>query len=120
MGKEQFDNTVKVEWIEDDPRKMRLLETVRFTDSNGKAWIAQEQAIIDGASIPKFFWRVIGSPFIGYYRRASVIHDVYCFNQMRPAQEVHDCFLEMMIADGVPKIKAETMYFAVNTQGPRW
>ena len=120
MGKEQFDNTVKVEWLEDDPRLMRLLEPVKFTDSKGLVWVAQEQSLIDGASIPKFFWRVIGSPFIGYYRRSSVIHDVYCINQTRPAQDVHDCFREMMIADGVPDIRVETMYQAVNSFGPRW
>ena len=120
MGKEQFNNTVKVEWLSDDPRKMRLLEDVVFTDSKDRHWIALRGAIIDGASIPKFFWRVIGSPFVGYYRRASVIHDVYCENHLRPAQEVHDVFKEMMLADGVPDIKAETMYNAVNTFGPRW
>lgn len=120
MGREQFDNTVKVEWLEEDRRMMRLLETVRFTDSKGVVWVAQEQALIDGASIPKFFWRVIGSPFIGYYRRPSVIHDVYCVNQMRPAQDVHDCFYEMMIADGVPAVRAKTMFEAVDKFGPRW
>lgn len=120
MGREQFSNTVKSEWLEDDPRKMRILEDVVFTDSKGRKWIALEQSIVDGASIPRFFWRVIGSPFVGFYRRPSVIHDVYCVNQLRPAQEVHDCFLEMMLADGVTEKKAATMYNAVNSFGPRW
>lgn len=120
MGREQFNNTAKVEFIEDHPRNMRLLEDITFTDSNGRRWVALTGSIIDGASIPKFFWRVIGSPFVGYYRRASIIHDVYCVNQMRPAQEVHDCFKEMMISDGVPTIKAETMFNAVDKFGPRW
>lgn len=119
MGKEQFNNTVKVEWL-NDGRRMRLLERVVFTDKNKRRWIALQRSIIDGASIPRFFWRVIGSPFVGKYRRSSVIHDVYCENQLRPAQEVHDCFKEMLLADGVSKIKTDTMYNAVNTFGPRW
>ena len=51
---------------------MILLEDVSFT-SKGKIWTAPAGSVIDGASIPRFFWRVIGSPFIGYYRRASVV-----------------------------------------------
>jgi len=120
MGREQFSGTVKVEWVEDDPRKMRLLQTITFTDSKEQKWVAQELAVIDGASIPKFFWRVIGSPFIGFYRRPSVIHDIYCVNQMRPAQEVHDMFHEAMIADGVSEEKARIMFEAVDKFGPRW
>jgi hypothetical protein len=29
----------------------------------------------NGASIPRFFWRVFGSPFCGKHRRPSVLHD---------------------------------------------
>lgn len=117
---DQFSNTVKVEWSATDRRTMQLLEDIVFTDKNGKKWTAYAYSIIDGASIPKFFWRVIGSPFIGYYRRASVIHDVYCENQLRPAQDVHDMFLEAMLADGVPELRAHTMYQTVDKFGPRW
>lgn len=120
MGKEQFSNVVKVLWLEDNPRDMQLLEDVVFTDANGRKWIALAYSIINGASIPQFFWPVIGSPFIGYYRRPSVIHDVYCENHLRPDQEVHDMFFEAMIADGVPKDKAEVMFQAVDKFGPRW
>lgn len=120
MGREQFNNTVKVEWHPLHPRIMILLEDIIFTDSNGLEWLAPADSSIDGASIPRFFWRVIGSPFIGKYRRPSVLHDVYCANKSRPAQETHDMFLEAMIADGVQKSKAGIMYNAVDTLGPRW
>lgn len=115
-----FLNTVKVEWVPGEKRKMRLLEDFVFIDSNGLEWRAKKDSIIDGASIPRFFWRVIGSPFIGLYREPSVIHDVFCQNKSRPAQDVHDCFKEMMLVNGVSDKKAETMYNAVNTFGPRW
>jgi len=29
----------------------------------------------DGASIPRFFWRLIGPPMTGPYRKAAVVHD---------------------------------------------
>jgi len=115
-----FSGPVRVEWCEDDPRKMMLLEDIWYCDKSGKLWYAAKGRKIDGASIPKFFWRVIGSPFIGKYRRPSVIHDVYCDDKNEPAQAVHDVFKEMMEADGVSPEKMETMFQAVDKFGPRW
>ena len=34
----------------------------------------------DGASIPRFFWRVIGAPTCNEFLIASLIHDVLCEN----------------------------------------
>lgn len=118
--KAQFIGTVKVEWVPGNKRDMRLLEDFVFLDSDGREWRAKKGSIINGASIPRFFWRVIGSPFIGLYREPSVIHDVYCDSKSRPAQDVHDCFLEMMEVNGVSDKKSATMYNAVNSFGPRW
>lgn len=120
MGREQFDNTVKTMWVEDSPRDMIVLETVRFTDSAGQVWEAPQGSLVDGASIPRFFWRVIGSPFVGFYRRPSVIHDVYCVTRTRPWQDVHRMFHEAMLADGVSREKAAAMFDAVWRFGPRW
>lgn len=120
MGREQFSGPVDVRWLEDSKREMMLLENISFVDLKGVTWTAYQFDIIDGASIPEFLWDDVGSPYIGFYRRASVIHDVYCQRKSRPAQDVHDCFYEMMLADGVSKLKAKIMYAAVNKFGPRW
>jgi len=116
----QFDNTVKTEWLPGDPRKMRVLETINFIDSKGKIWTAPSDSIVDGASIPRFLWMVMGSPFVGLYRRASVIHDVYCVTRSEPHEAVHRMFYEAMLADGVDKEKATAMYHAVANFGPTW
>lgn len=115
-----FDNTVKTEWLPDDPRDMELLETINFIDSAGKIWIAPSGSIINGASIPRLFWRIIGSPFVGLYRRASVVHDVYCATRSEPHEAVHKMFLDAMLADGVSEEKALSMYQAVAMFGPKW
>jgi hypothetical protein len=120
MNREQFNTTVKTEWIECEERKMKVLETVTFKDKRGKIWTAPQYSIVDGASIPKFFWRIIGSPFIGHYRRASVIHDVYCVTRSESHHDVHHMFLDAMLADGVPYLKALEMYGAVKVGGPKW
>lgn len=116
----RFSNTVKTEWIEGDGHKMRLIESVTFTDDAGERWFAYAGDVIDGASVPRFFWRFIGSPFVGHYRRASVIHDVYCERKNRPRDAVNRMFFEAMIADGVPKLRAEIMYKAVSIGAGRW
>lgn len=114
-----FDKQVSATWL-DDGRSMKLDKSLIYVDSANKVWIAPTGSIIDGASIPVFMWRVIGSPFVGKYRRASVIHDVYCQLQDRPSVDVHDVFFEMMLEDGVPELKAFIIWIAARLFGPRF
>lgn len=115
----RFVGRIVAEWL-DDGRKMRLLEPFSYVDSRGARWDAPKGSVIDGASIPAFAWSIIGGPFEGKYRKASVIHDVACVTQIKPWQSVHRAFYEAMLADGVGSIKAKTMYAAVYHFGPRW
>jgi len=110
---------VEAAWLPDN-RSMRLLADVVFLDSYGITWEAPAGSKVDGASIPRFFWRVMGSPFTGRYRRASVVHDVYCAKQARPHRSVHRMFHEAMRADGVGRFRAWLMYQAVAKCGPKW
>lgn len=107
-----------VDWSED--REMKILQDFSFIDSNSVAWVCKAGSIVDGASIPRLFWKIIGPPLVGSYRRASVIHDVYCKSKARKASETHKVFYEMMLADGVPVNKAKLMYLAVKLAGPKW
>ncbi|MCJ8320426.1 MAG: DUF1353 domain-containing protein [Colwellia sp.] len=115
----EFVGDVKVSWLK-DPRKMQLLDAFQYQDKKGIKWDAPIDSVIDGASIPRFFWRFIGSPFIGKYRRASVIHDVYCVTKSSPHKQVHRMFYEAMRVDGVSYFKAKAMYLAVKVGGPKW
>lgn len=115
----KFSGFVVTCWMGEE-RKMLLETTLTYTDRAGKVWTAPGGSIVDGASIPRFFWRFIGGPFTGRYRRASVIHDVYCVTRTEPWQAVHRVFNEMMEADGVPWLKRKLMFLAVWNFGPRW
>ncbi|MCB0247952.1 MAG: DUF1353 domain-containing protein [Anaerolineae bacterium] len=119
-GLRGFNNSVKVEWLQG--REMRLLEDVTYTDAAGVEWTAHAGDVIDGASIPRLFWRFIGCPFVGEYRNASVIHDVYCQRKafLRPSKTVHQVFYDAMIFEGCPRWKAKLMHNAVKLFGPRW
>jgi hypothetical protein len=57
---------------------MKLLGDFHFNDSDGRRWRAPTGSQIDGASIPRALWTLVGSPYTGNYRRASIVHDVAC------------------------------------------
>lgn len=103
-----------------DGRSMELLANFSYLDPKGIQWDAPIGSIVDGASIPQFAWSIIGGPFEGKYREASVIHDVACDEHKRPWQDVHKAFYTAMMASSVNSLKAKVMYGAVYHFGPRW
>ena len=99
---------------------MRLLNDYGYVDKNGLAWWVPQGTVVDGASIPQIFWSIIGGPWDGPYRNASVIHDWYCSTRSHPWQDVHRMFYEAMLANCTSRLKAVAMYAAVWARGPRW
>jgi hypothetical protein len=61
-------------------RDMSLQEDFVYWDREGTRWAAPVGSEVDGASIPQALWSIVGSPFTGCYRRASILHDVACDN----------------------------------------
>ncbi|WP_244621776.1 DUF1353 domain-containing protein [Neomesorhizobium albiziae] len=114
-----FIGNVTARWNADG-REMTLIEPFGYIDPSGKAWEVPVGTTVDGASIPQFFWSIIGGPFDGMYRNASVVHDFYCQVKTRPYRDVHRVFRDAMGTSGVSERKAFLMYHAVNRFGPRW
>ncbi|AVH44963.1 M12 family metallopeptidase [Agrobacterium tumefaciens] len=116
----------------EDTGKCYLKNDLTFSDGNGLKWRAGkwvegsaetiETGTTDGASIPSWAQGIIGEPFKDEYLRAAVIHDHYCYkeNRVRKWRATHRMFLEALIADGVPSVKAKIMYAAVFLGGPKW
>lgn len=103
-----------------DGRKMEVIKEFGFKDKMERSWIVPAGWVVDGASIPSYLWSIIGGPFSGKYRDASVVHDYFCDMKRRPWQQVHEVFHEAMLHSGVSKTLAKTMYLAVYRFGPRW
>ena len=104
----------------DDGRTMTLERPFAFRDSSCQMWSVPARAIVDGASIPRALWTLIGGPFEGRYRAASVIHDWYCDQRSRSWSQVHRAFYEGMLAAGVGTSLANVLYAGVYVGGPRW
>ena len=74
-----------------------------------------EGFIWDGASLPRAVWSIIGSPFVGKYQKASLIHDYMCNNKSEyTLKYANKVFYTTMIAYGVNKSKAKIMTTCVN------
>ena len=76
-----FENDVVTIWLtgSDEDRDLELTRDFAFVEPTGR-WDAPAGSVVNGASIPSGLRSIIGSPFVGNYRRAAVIHDVYYRN----------------------------------------
>jgi len=118
-----FEGDVITRWLtdpHDEDRDMELVEPFAYIDPSGKRWEASVGRKINGATIPPWLWSTVGSPYVGNYRRASVIHDVACEDQTEPSEAVHLTFYHAMRCDGVKPAEAMVMYQAVKNWGPSW
>src|SRR5262245_47415743 len=113
QGFGSFVGEVTAKWLEPEGQQMQLTEGCAYPDRTGKRWNAPKGSIVDGASIPRIFWTVVGGPFEGQYRRASVVHDVACVVKSELWQDVHRMFYYAMRAGGVSELQAGVMYAAV-------
>ena len=120
----KFSGTPKIEFI-DTPgapnRNVRVIDDFTFTEAaNGTVWAAPSGSIIDGASIPRVLWSLVGSPFTGDYVYASIVHDVACDTRTRPWRDTHYMFYLACLAGGTRRGQAKLLYLAVRNFGPRW
>jgi hypothetical protein len=103
-----------------DGRTMTLLSELRYTDPKGNVWIAPAGSTVDGASIPRSLWSVMGGPFEGKYRNGSVLHDVAYEQHNRPWQDCDRMLYNAMRCSGVSAVEAKTMYYALYKFGRHW
>lgn len=103
-----------------DGRLGKLLAPIEYIQHAGKRWPVPAGASLDGASIPRPLWSIIGGPFEGRYRDASIVHDHYCVVKTEPWRMTHRMFFEAMRCSGVNAIRAKVMFYAVHRFGPRW
>lgn len=115
----RFVGDVVARWS-DNGRDMTLVESFAYVDPRESRWDAPAGAVVNGASIPRAFWSLIGGPFEGQFRNASVVHDVACEARDREWRTVHRMFYEACRCGGVAAAKAKAMYYAVWHFGPRW
>jgi hypothetical protein len=114
-----FENDVITKWLTGpgEDRDMELIECFAFVEP-AQRWEAPPGSVVNGASIPSGLWSIVGSPFVGNYRRAAVLHDVYYGDhQGKTRKRVDEMFRSAMLTDGVSDDKAQLMYAGVRVGG---
>jgi Protein of unknown function (DUF1353) len=99
---------------------MTVMSELRYTDPQGVVWIAPAGSVVDGASLPRSLWSIMGGPFEGQYRNASILHDVAYDQHNRPWQDCDRMFYNAMRCSGVGRVEAGTMYYALYKLGRHW
>ena len=86
---------------------------------NGKVLVVPAGFKSDGASVPRFFWRIVFPPGDSRALRASIAHDfIYrnCpFGWTRA--EADQLFYDVLRTDGVPYLNAKGAYYGVRLFG---
>lgn len=112
----RFSGNPKTEWLTDaaaPDRDMKLAKDFWYEDPNGKRWSAPAGSIINGASIPKPLWSVVGSPYTDDYRCASLVHDVACNDPTGDRAEADRMFYFACLAGGCSESQARLLYLGV-------
>ena len=103
-----------------DGRTMTVMTELSYTDPQGIIWDAPVGSVTDGASLPRYLWSIMGGPFEGKYRNASVLHDVAYEKHNRPWWDCDRMFYNAMRCSGVSVGEAKTMYYALYKFGRHW
>lgn len=110
-----FINPIIVEFLPDGKR-VRIKKSFTYYTEEYKITIP-EGFVCDGASIPRAFWWLIGSPFTGRYRNAAFLHDYLYYTQMYSRKKADRIFLEAMKILRVFWLRRRAMWLAVRIGG---
>lgn len=95
--------------------KYRLVEPMKIM-----RYVVPAGFITDGASIPRFFWSLVGSPFTGKYVEVAILHDYLYSGAIDISfKEANRIFYKGMRKADVNKVKAYLMYKAVSFFGKK-
>lgn len=111
-----FSGNPKTEWLEDPAkpdRNMKMIEDFWYDDPEGRRWMAKAGDIVNGASIPRPLWAIVGSPYTDDYRRASIVHDVACNDSMVVRKAADRMFYFACLDGGCSKKQAKILYAGV-------
>ena len=96
--------------------KRRVMWTINYLGTQ-YCFVIQKGYCWDGASIPYGFRWIIGAKGSDEFLIPSMVHDVFCENHEvigNDRQLSSIVFRELLLASGVGKVRAYTMYYAVD------
>lgn len=104
LAMDQWGFTEPLVWVQDDG--LTLTVPVGF--------------LMNGASIPRMLWAVIGHPLETEFVYPAGLHDWECTTCKTRSPIVHQRFRAALKAEGVPAVRRWAMWAAVRLFGPRF
>lgn len=111
-----FSGPLRVEWVGDGVH-WRVIEKLLYTDPDGRVWALPAGTVIDGASIPRIFWSLVGSPMTGLYVMAAAMHDAAYQTPGMVKSQADTMLYEAMRELGCDRAIADIIYEAVRIAG---
>ena len=75
--------------------------------------------VFDGASVPRFFWRLLGHPFDKRHLRGSLSHDWHYQEADIPRRQADAIYYLDIVSDGMPRPLAWLEWLGVRLCGRR-
>lgn len=97
-----------------------LVADFNYIDASGFVWRIPSGTVVAGAALPKSVWSVIGGPWSGKYRKASILLEYLAETRITTSERTYELYLEAMLNSGVEKNTALFLYYAARTGGPVW
>jgi len=109
---------VKCEIYDDNGKTViRLTKSIIFVGNDGRKYIIPEGYVSDGASVPRFFWRILSPCIDGRTLPGSIIHDFEYKHKIGTRKGADKDYYRRLVADGYPRIKAAATYIGVRIGG---
>jgi hypothetical protein len=99
-----------------DGEVWELMAPFEYVTKKGEVINVPTKFLSDFASIPRLFWRIIGSP-TGRYGPSAIIHDFLYYKKTYTRGKADKIFYEAMGILGVPNWKRSIMHLAVRSFG---
>ena len=105
------------EWtIANEKGHIRLTKDWYFTIDGRKIWIP-EGYVCDGASIPRAFWSIVGSPFDPVNAIGAWAHDYLYLTHLTDKKTADEVAFQLWRKSGKGLWASRTMWFAVSKFG---
>jgi hypothetical protein len=95
---------------------VKLVKDWYFCIDNKKIWIPKDY-YYNGASIPRIFWSIIGSPFEPDFWSAAMGHDYLYLLHLVDRSTADECLYQLLLQSNVNTIRAHIIWAAVRTCG---
>ena len=103
--------------VNNKEKPFKLINSISYLSNYNYYIYIDKDYTWNGANVPRFLWRIIGSQYNPEFLEASLVHDWLCENKQfileHGAKVSSDIFRDILVENGVSKFKANLMSTAV-------